>query len=96
MKHPDEFLNRVAVYKKEQNTGELEDRTVVIDSKLVNQFQKAITEFNDRIVKGKDSPTQDELFQQLPMTEMEEDKYKFSKPSHMSHTNMIDIQVGFI
>lgn len=93
MKHPEEFLNRVAVYKQEQQGGELQDKDVEVDLKMVNQFQKAITEFNDKLVKGKDAQSPEEMMFQLPSTEMQEEKYKFTRPLHMSHANLIDIQV---
>lgn len=93
MKHPEEFLNRVAVYKQEQNNGELEDKKVEIDPKLINEFQKAVSKFNEKIVTAKEPTLNDDLLAQLPQTEMEENKYKFTKPQTASYSTLAEFQV---
>lgn len=64
-----------------------------INPKLINEFQKAISQFNQKIVANKEPTINDDLLAQLPQTEMEENKYKFTRPQHMANASLIDNQV---
>jgi hypothetical protein len=87
IKHPEQFLNRVAVYKPEDGQP---SSPMHVDQKLINDFQKVIMQFNDNILNAKPPPPED-IMAHLPSTEMEADKYKFTRPKQMTHSNLIDI-----
>lgn len=90
MKNPEKFLNRVVNYKNlEEGAAGSPTKKTVIDKELITEFQKAIAEFNDNIVTHKKS---EDLYE-MPATEMDEKKYKFTRPEHFNHENLIDILV---
>ena len=92
IRHPEQFLNRVAVYRGDN--GE-ENKKLVVDEKLVNEFQKAVIQFNERLVTQKPQAREEEMMMhQLPVTEMDAEKYKFTRPKQMNHHNLILMAVG--
>lgn len=94
-KDPEGFLNRVAVFRGQDGEEIQADQKVPVDPRLVNKFQQALSKFNE-VVAGK--ATRDssagplDFAQGYPSTEMEEEKFKFTRPPQMAHDNLLGNQ----